>query len=275
VDNIAEVIKKEFEIDYVNSVDKRSILDPDRFGYLSLHYICKLSRSRLSLTEYQMYADCLVEIQIRSILQHTWAEIEHDLGYKNKVSIPKPLQRRFFQLAGHLELADELFTQLKKQIREYETEVSNKVLTSPDSIYIDNASLLAFIDQSDMVTKIDYAISELTGCPIEGIPDLNELTNRLTFSGFETIDEIGLALSKFSDILPRFTAMFNKKADDEPTGRFNSGISLFYLAYLNVARTKNPDIVIGFLKSAIPSLEHDTYKNMATNLINNYIVVSG
>lgn len=53
VDDVASVITREFEIDPDNSVDKRAILDPDRFGYLSLHYVAKLLPSRLQLTEYR------------------------------------------------------------------------------------------------------------------------------------------------------------------------------------------------------------------------------
>ena len=80
VDIAASIISNEFDIDIDNSVDKRSLLDPDRFGYLSLHYIAKLSPARLQLTEYSRFSDCKIEIQIRSILQHTWAEIQHDFN---------------------------------------------------------------------------------------------------------------------------------------------------------------------------------------------------
>ena len=82
VDEIAGLIESEFQLDHHNSIDKRADLDPDRFGYLSLHYVVSLSPSRAALTEYRALAGLKAEIQIRSILQHAWAEIEHDLGYK-------------------------------------------------------------------------------------------------------------------------------------------------------------------------------------------------
>ncbi|EGW37927.1 RelA/SpoT domain-containing protein [Desulfosporosinus sp. OT] len=82
VDLIASFVEEEFEVDRSNSVDKRELIDPEKFGYLSLHYVVKLPPFRLQLIEYQRFKDCKLEIQIRSILQHTWAEIEHDLGYK-------------------------------------------------------------------------------------------------------------------------------------------------------------------------------------------------
>src|ERR1700683_4685756 len=42
VDTVAKLIEREFIVDPENSVDKRSLLDPDRFGYLSLHYVLQL-----------------------------------------------------------------------------------------------------------------------------------------------------------------------------------------------------------------------------------------
>ena len=45
VDKAAKLVEREFCVDPDNSVDKRSILDPDRFGYLSLHYVLTLNRS--------------------------------------------------------------------------------------------------------------------------------------------------------------------------------------------------------------------------------------
>jgi ppGpp synthetase/RelA/SpoT-type nucleotidyltranferase len=119
VGKIADITEKEFQIDKEKSVDKKATLDPDRFGYISLHYIVKLPPSRTSLIEYQRFPDLFAEIQIRSILQHAWAEIEHDLGYKTKLGIPKQIQRRFSRLAGLLELADQEFMTIRDNIQSY------------------------------------------------------------------------------------------------------------------------------------------------------------
>ena len=53
VDKAAKLVEREFCVDPDNSVDKRSILDPDRFGYLSLHYVLTLNEKRSELAEYQ------------------------------------------------------------------------------------------------------------------------------------------------------------------------------------------------------------------------------
>lgn len=56
VDRIAAVIQREFRIDPKKSVDKRKALDPDRFGYMSLHFICSMREDRARLAEYGQFA---------------------------------------------------------------------------------------------------------------------------------------------------------------------------------------------------------------------------
>ncbi|HJH26042.1 MAG TPA: hypothetical protein C5S37_04530 [Methanophagales archaeon] len=99
VDELAEIIKSHFIVHQDLSIDKRKILDPDKFGYLSLHYVVELSEARARLPEYERFKNLLCEVQIQSNLQHAWAEIEHDLGYKSSIEIPKDIRRRFSRLA--------------------------------------------------------------------------------------------------------------------------------------------------------------------------------
>ena len=53
---IGDIIKKEFIVDYDNSIDKGQILDPDRFGYLSIHYIISLADNRRNLPEWSKFS---------------------------------------------------------------------------------------------------------------------------------------------------------------------------------------------------------------------------
>ena len=82
VDQISSLVKKHLSIDLVNSIDKRAILSSNQFGYLSVHFVASLSPERGRLPENARFSQLKVEIQIRSLMQHAWAEIEHDFGYK-------------------------------------------------------------------------------------------------------------------------------------------------------------------------------------------------
>ena len=83
VDKVAEKINNELKIDASNSVDKR-VLRVDQFGYRSLHYVVELNEDRCKLSEYALCQGIKAEIQIRSILQHAWANLIRNLGYNTK-----------------------------------------------------------------------------------------------------------------------------------------------------------------------------------------------
>lgn len=149
VDKIADIIKKEFKIDEKNSVDKRKIDDPTKFGYVSLHYIISLKGTRANLPESKRFKDLKIEIQIRTILQHAWAEIEHDLGYKTVGDIPDSIRRKFSLLAGQIELVDENFVMIKNAMEEYSEEVIYKMENNENEIPIDIVSVAAFVNNDD------------------------------------------------------------------------------------------------------------------------------
>lgn len=150
VDQIATMIEEEFFIDQDNSVDKREV-DNDKFGYRSLHYVANLKKDRINLLEYSSYGEQKFEFQIRTILQHSWAEIEHDLGYKGEFEIPSTAKRTFYRVAALLEQADIEFVKLKSTIAEYETSLSQDIKTNPSQIEINKASLTSFMSQNDNV----------------------------------------------------------------------------------------------------------------------------
>jgi putative GTP pyrophosphokinase len=114
VDKIVPLIEKEFKVDPKHSVDKRLRLDPAIFGYASVHLVVEFRAELLKLPEYALFNKMKCEIQVRTILQHAWAEIEHDIVYKSPEDIPFRLRRRFACLAGLLEIADREFESLRQ-----------------------------------------------------------------------------------------------------------------------------------------------------------------
>lgn len=108
IDEVESIIGSEFEV--LDKSDKTQILiREERLGYASIHYIVQLKENRTALLEYSRFASLVAEIQVRTILQHAWAEIEHDIQYKSVDTIPTSIRRRFMSLAGMLEVADREF----------------------------------------------------------------------------------------------------------------------------------------------------------------------
>ncbi len=106
----------------------------------SVHYVVSMNEDRLKLPENRGYAGIKCEIQIRTVLQHAWAEIEHDLGYKSEIDIPKDIRRSFSRLAGLLEVADKEFQEIRDFLETYrekvEAEISEK--TEPEGATLPN-----------------------------------------------------------------------------------------------------------------------------------------
>lgn len=127
VDLISALVERIFEIDWNNSVDKRKMLETDRFGYMSLHYVCRLPKSVYNDPTTPELNQIRFELQMRSTLQHVWANMYHDMGYKSDVEIPMEYQRNMSRLAGILELADEQFSLIRREINDYRRNVQSLV----------------------------------------------------------------------------------------------------------------------------------------------------
>ena len=60
-----------------------------------------------------------MQVQLRTVLQHAWAEFEHDIRYKGNVppEHASEFDRRFTLAAGLLELADREFSLIRDRLR--------------------------------------------------------------------------------------------------------------------------------------------------------------
>ncbi len=77
-----------------------------RFGYASRHLQVEIEGR-------------VVQVQLRTVLQHAWAEFEHDIRYKGTVPLEhaSEFDRRFTLAAGLLELADQEFSEIRDRLR--------------------------------------------------------------------------------------------------------------------------------------------------------------
>ncbi len=145
VDRILPLIEKEFSVDRENSVDKRKTADPSFFGYASVHLVVEFLPARLELPEYALFSGMKCETQVRTILQHAWAEIEHDIVYKSAEEIPFELRRRFASLAGLLELADREFESLRKDEVEVREQIQKRIRKEDIDLPVDSESLYSYL----------------------------------------------------------------------------------------------------------------------------------
>ena len=164
VDAFMEIIKDLFVVDTKNSVDKRKQLAADSFGYLSLHFIVSLPPSENYPAE---LTKCRFEIQIRTVLQHTWAEIEHDLGYKSDFGIPREVRRGFSRIASLLEVADGYFVMIRDQLDQYRKNVIEKLQSDDVSdMPLDLITLREFMKYSTYMQSFTRDIADISGAEL-------------------------------------------------------------------------------------------------------------
>ncbi|HEV3034034.1 MAG TPA: hypothetical protein VGX72_04515 [Solirubrobacteraceae bacterium] len=99
VTEVSNLVRRVFDVREMFAVDAPS-------GYRSLHLTVALREDRYQLLEYKRFVGRPAEIQVRTVLQHAWAEIEHGIGYKPTVPIPEPIRRQLRDLSGTLGTAD-------------------------------------------------------------------------------------------------------------------------------------------------------------------------
>jgi predicted RNase H-like nuclease/ppGpp synthetase/RelA/SpoT-type nucleotidyltranferase len=86
-----------------------------RFGYASRHLLVTLERPAGADSP----AGRRAQVQIRTVLQHAWAEFEHAIRYKGTIPAADApdLDRRFTLAAGLLELADREFSLIRDRLQ--------------------------------------------------------------------------------------------------------------------------------------------------------------
>ena len=187
VTNINSLIVDEFEI--VEQADKgQELIEKERFGYQSVHYLVRLKPDRARLAEYKNFATAITEVQVRTILQHAWAEIEHDIQYHSSIAIPVEIRRRFMVLAGMLELADREFQAIQNQDQDLATRASKMVLRGDlNGVEITPKALKLFLDKKlggdDRISDWSY----------------DWTTRLLKGFGFRDLKEVDTAIAPFDD----------------------------------------------------------------------------
>ena len=187
VDKVASAVERLFTVDWENSVDKRKIHDIDSFGYLSLHYICSIPGFPYRF-----------EIQMRTLLQHAWANMDHDTGYKSGVEIPKRYMRNMSRLAGMLELVDEEFSKIRIELTDYRRRVQALVRSGNlDEVPIDGDTFRSYLELGPF-NQLNKRIASMNQAEIHDVPLMPYLA---VFKGIglKTLGDIATMIKDYSD----------------------------------------------------------------------------
>ncbi len=198
VDKVASLMEKTFEVDWQQSVDKRKLHALDSFGYDSLHYICRIPKKLFHDPEMPELNSIPFEIQMRTTLQHAWATIYHDIGYKSGVEVPKEYIRNLNRLAGVLELADEQFSSIRSTITDYRRKVQSLVESGKfEEVELNGDTFRSYLelDPFGILTRKIALINQAEIQKTSSLPYLKVLKGM----GFTTLADVESLLKDYSD----------------------------------------------------------------------------
>lgn len=179
---IQNIIEDMFSVDTENSMNKADLLNSNKVGYLSVHYVVSLKQEEL-LTELRKYRDMKCEIQLRTVLQDAWSQIFHDRQYKfngENAPITKEMLRETNLISGALELIDNEIGHLVMQYDTMSEKMDNAAYQELLDHEIDRESLEKYF-------KIKFV---RMGLRFYSYNDISKVLNKFGLSIVRDIDAI-------------------------------------------------------------------------------------
>ncbi len=138
LESVERLIKKHFQI--VDTEYKSRELTIREFGYDSIHIQINLP-AEIS-DKVKNSRDMKIEIQLRTILQDAWAEVEHELIYKTSIDkVEDTIRRKMIAVNATLSLGDTIFQEIREyqrkrysDIQERHKKLMDKVSTIPEKM---------------------------------------------------------------------------------------------------------------------------------------------
>lgn len=137
LEDLAEVEKQICSIFNVKEIERKGAEQTFKeFGYESVHILVEIPKTCLPeenmLQMFPLPEGLVCEIQIRTILQDAWAEVEHELVYKSDFNpFDKPLRRKLASINASLTLADIVF----QEIRDYQKKLQGEIAFRRNTFY--------------------------------------------------------------------------------------------------------------------------------------------
>lgn len=113
---VSDILKIEDEIKKFFPSIEEQLLHPDSekaFGYVGKHFIAKIPTD----VKKPFHKDpAFFELQIKTLFQHSWGQLEHDLLYKGPAPLTQDQRRKVAFTAAQAWGADLIFNELQKEL---------------------------------------------------------------------------------------------------------------------------------------------------------------
>ncbi|MBF0369672.1 MAG: hypothetical protein HQL52_09475 [Magnetococcales bacterium] len=322
VDRVIDRLAQDFQVVKESWPHREIERNPEALGYPTGWAVIQLPAERLKLVEYERFVGFQAEIQVCSLMQHTWGRIEQHLGYPQD-RFPVEMLREFTQLSYLFELSDGELNRVRKFLSPYnfdpkeretpkgitppapplssasqgtqasqpapstpsnrptpdqkksrakkppspkpetitepaddpigveEAKALDRVVLSGNEAAIDLESLELFILQNDMVRQIDRIIAAYYDTRLmyrqKSMERLLAAINDL--GTIHTLADLEELLFKKRKLIPKVAKEILGDHNSREYGFVLKGVSLFLLAYIAVATTRDINIIGDFLEN--------------------------
>jgi len=161
---LAEDLIKQFALVHLDRPKKES-------GYASIHYVLRLKTSEVPIEQRPWF-----ELQVRTLTEDTWGEVEHLLGYKPEKRTSFAVRKQFQIISKLLAAIDEHFNFLFEELSRFQAEVDydENDLLNAETLPPELASLGLGCAQN----QIDGLLKLLTSRNVETILSLRTLAQQ-------------------------------------------------------------------------------------------------
>jgi len=149
-------------------------------GYASIHYILRLSSPAVQNTENPWF-----EIQLRTLCEDLWGEIEHVLGYKPQKRTSFAVRQQFRIISRSLEAIDDHFNFLYEELSRYQHDA---VIADSDPLNAENLpAVLREMNVGCAQGEVDFILRNLGS---RGITKTGDLRNVGTDARIDAIRDV-------------------------------------------------------------------------------------
>ncbi len=249
LENIGHIINENFEVLFADIKTQKS--RSSEFGYLSDHYIVKISK-KCQGPRYNQLRDIKCEIQVRTILMDAWDSVSHHLDYKQEIDIPTNLRKDFYALSGLFYIADTHFEMFL------------------DSVQSLKAGLEASVEKDDFNLKQEMNLTTLLAYLDWKLPardwgdkrDYSGLLKELEATGYNDLIKLNQSLDRTIDAVEAY------EKDDPPTQTIGKKTVKIWYSKVGIVRVALEMLDSNYLKYTT-SKEPDLYEAL-TELYQKY-----
>ena len=199
INTLSDFIKNHFEIDWNNSLDVSQRLKPSEFGYRSIHYIIMFKpgvfpTKNIPIKIPNEIFGLKAEVQLKTILEHAWANFSHDYTYKGAFKVPEKWERELAALAASLEIADNSFSFIQSAFKKYAASYGSYLTEKERQNEIKNLEIILRYDKGNVALADRIGkLAIISGDFKKAIDVLSKYIN----SGYPPIlRDLGVALCK-------------------------------------------------------------------------------